>query len=55
MSPADGGGPSRLGRVARDDLFHSAPVRLPVEIGDGVARLTRRDRWTLDPITGTIS
>ncbi|GAA4690229.1 Glycosyl hydrolases family 43 [Promicromonospora umidemergens] len=42
-------------RWDRDDLFHSAPVWLPVRIADGAARLEWRDAWTVDPVTGVIA
>ncbi|KIR62174.1 hypothetical protein TK50_27160 [Micromonospora haikouensis] len=42
-------------RWIRDDLFHSAPVWLPIDIGDGRARLRWRDCWTIDPHTGVIT
>ncbi|MFI9488523.1 family 43 glycosylhydrolase [Promicromonospora sp. NPDC052451] len=37
------------------DLYHSAPVWLPVQVQDGRAELVWRDRWTLDPVTGEIA
>jgi beta-xylosidase len=38
-----------------DDLFHSAPVWLPLDIGEGQARLRWRDVWAIDPVTGEIA
>ncbi|MFC7529309.1 family 43 glycosylhydrolase [Actinoplanes sp. GCM10030250] len=42
-------------RWRKDDLFHSAPVWLPLEISGGKAQLLWRDVWTIDPVTGVIS
>ncbi|SDT06159.1 family 43 glycosylhydrolase [Actinoplanes derwentensis] len=42
-------------RWIKDDLFHSAPVWLPLDIGGGKARLRYRDEWTIDPATGVIA
>ncbi|TDD72765.1 hypothetical protein E1262_02410 [Jiangella aurantiaca] len=42
-------------RWDRDDLFHSAPVWLPVRIDDGTAELEWRATWTIDPVTGLIA
>jgi hypothetical protein len=42
-------------RWRRDDLFHSPPVWLPMEIGDGRARLVWRDSWRIDTTTGVIT
>ncbi|GLY08502.1 family 43 glycosylhydrolase [Actinoplanes sp. NBRC 101535] len=42
-------------RWRKDDLFHSAPVWLPLEIGGGTAQVRWRDLWTIDPVTGVIS
>ncbi|MFI7632803.1 family 43 glycosylhydrolase [Nonomuraea sp. NPDC049400] len=42
-------------RWIRDDLFHSAPVWLPMRIGGGKAQLEWRDSWTIDPATGVIA
>jgi hypothetical protein len=41
-------------RWIRDDLFNSAPVWLPMQIGNGDAKLGWRDEWVLNPRTGTI-
>lgn len=41
-------------RWRSDDLAHSAPVWLPLEITDGEATLRWRDSWTLDPTTGEV-
>ncbi|MGI5149433.1 family 43 glycosylhydrolase [Plantactinospora sp. CA-294935] len=38
-----------------DDLYHSAPVWLPLRIEEGRAELVWRDRWTIDPVTGVIA
>jgi hypothetical protein len=38
-----------------DDLFHSAPVWLPLRIHDGEAMLEWRDAWTIDPVTGVVA
>jgi beta-xylosidase len=42
-------------RWRKDDLSHSAPVWLPLGIGDGKAQLPWRDAWTIDPDSGVIS
>jgi hypothetical protein len=42
-------------RWDKDDLFHSAPVWLPVRIGGGAAELEWRDAWTIDTATGVIA
>lgn len=42
-------------RWNRDDLYHSAPVWLPMRVKDGRAELEWRESWTLDPATGVIS
>lgn len=42
-------------RWDRDDLFHSAPVWLPMRVSGGDARLEWRDAWTIDTTTGVIS
>lgn len=42
-------------RWRRDDLAHSAPVWLPLDIADGEATLRWRDSWTIDPATGEIA
>ena len=42
-------------RWIKDDLAHSAPVWLPMEIGDGNARLLWRDSWAIDPVTGIVA
>jgi len=42
-------------RWDRDDLFHSAPVWLPVRIADGAAELEWRDTWTINTVTGVIA
>lgn len=42
-------------RWRRDDLAHSAPVWLPMTIGDGEARIEWCESWTLDPVTGVVT
>jgi hypothetical protein len=42
-------------RWDKDDLFHSAPVWLPVRIADGAATVEWRDTWSIDPATGVIA
>ncbi|WP_323962029.1 family 43 glycosylhydrolase [Arthrobacter sp. JZ12] len=42
-------------RWDRNDLFHSAPVWLPLHIHDGIAQLEWRDEWTIDPRSGSFS
>jgi hypothetical protein len=39
-------------RWIREDLFHSAPVWLPIDIADGKASLKWADEWTLSTIAG---
>ncbi|WP_156760451.1 family 43 glycosylhydrolase [Microbacterium karelineae] len=42
-------------RWNRDDLFHSAPVWLPLRVDGTQARLEWREAWTLDVATGVVS
>lgn len=42
-------------RWIREDLFHSAPVWLPIHISDGKASLAWTDEWTLNAGTGTFT
>lgn len=42
-------------RWLKDDLYHSAPVWLPIQVGGGTARLEWRDAWTMDAVTGVIA
>ncbi len=42
-------------RWIREDLFHSAPVWLPLTLKDGVAELQWHEQWTVDTVTGVVS
>jgi Glycosyl hydrolases family 43 len=42
-------------RWIEKDLFHSAPVWLPLHLGQGRAVLEWRDEWSIDTVTGVVS
>lgn len=42
-------------RWQRHDLYHSAPVWLPMTIDAGEAHIEWCDAWTIDPVTGVVT
>lgn len=42
-------------RWIEKDLFHSAPVWLPLHLKDGLAELEWRDEWAIDTASGVFS